>query len=102
MLSERQKEIQSTIESLRKRVDLLDSHKVVGYINDKQYAESLESISHEIDKLEEELGIKPKGIDAGEFMYANGIEKFNDSVERTNDIFAENIFKEETDDKFFI
>ena len=102
MLSERQKEALNDIENLRKRIDLLDSHKVVGYINDKQYAESLKSISDEVDRLEKEFGIQPGGVDAREFLYEDGIKKFSESVSVTDNIFEEGISGDDEDGKLFI
>ena len=89
ILSEKQKKALNVIESLRKRIDLLDSHKVVGFINDKQYAESLKSISEEIDRLEKEFGLEPTKLDAYDFLHnPETIGQFKDSISRTNDLIA--------------
>lgn len=62
ILSEKQLEWQERFDSLRKRIDLLDSHKTVELISPKQYNESMRTIVQEIEDLEKENGIEDNGV----------------------------------------
>lgn len=81
MLSEKKLELLETIANLRKQVDLLDSHKTVGLINNKQYDESLKHIMEKIEKIEEENGIEPpKDFTAFDLLFGDSMDKFNDMM----------------------
>lgn len=69
MLSEKQLKTLDELEDLKKRIHLLDSHKVVGYINNKQYAESLTTIMKEVERIEEQYGVKPENTSAKDILY---------------------------------
>lgn len=66
ILSEKQLEWQEKFDSLRKRIDLLDSHKTVNLINSKQYDESMRAIVQEIEELEKENGIEDNNVSVNE------------------------------------
>ena len=77
ILSERQREIKETIDNLKRQIELLDSHKLVGLINDKQYKESMYYISKKVDELEEELGVNKHSYNAFDLMFGKSIEQYN-------------------------
>lgn len=81
MLTEKQIEDLHVLNDLRKQVELLDSHMKVGFISEKQYAETMNNIVRKVEKLEEENGIKPEPIEAFNFMFKDGIEKFEQMME---------------------
>ena len=66
-LTEKQEKTINDLEMLRKRVELLESHKMVmpTLINEKQYRESLKAISDEVEKIEQEYGVKRDDTNSG-------------------------------------
>ena len=63
ILSEKQREYQAQLDTLRKQIDLLDSHKTVGLITNKQYNKSLGVIVAKVEELEKEFGIIPPQLE---------------------------------------
>lgn len=77
MISERVQADLDLLDSLKKQVEFLDSHKNVGLINEKQHRESLLHIIEQIEYKEDEYGIIPEGI--------NGkLEKIERILERSH------------------
>lgn len=62
MVSEKVQADLDLMESLRKQIEFLDSHRNVGLINDKQHMESMFHIVEQIEEKEEEYGIVPDSI----------------------------------------
>lgn len=88
ILSEKEKETIDLLENLKKQVNLLDSHKTVGLITDKQYAESLEQIIKKVEKIEEELGIEPpKEYLAFDLLFGDSMSKYNEMMESFEAMF---------------
>lgn len=79
-LSDRQMELQNILNDLKKQVELLDSHKMVGLINDKQYKESMFHIAVTLDKLEQEIGIPQHRYSALDIMYKESMEKLEQEI----------------------
>ena len=77
MLSDRQIELQKIISTLRKQVELLDSHLLTGLITEKQHKESLYYIAKKVDELEKELGVMEHTYNAFDLMFGESMEKFN-------------------------
>lgn len=87
-LTEKKMETLDTIANLRKQIDLLDSHKTVGLINNKQYAESLNNIVKKIEQLEEENGIEPpKGFTAFDLLFGDSISKYDEMMKSFEEMF---------------
>lgn len=84
MLTESQANDLQLLSDLRRRVELLDSHMNVGYINQKQYFESMANITQKVEELENKYGIKPEPLRAFDLMFKDGIEKLDEMME---DIF---------------
>lgn len=62
-LTDEQKKTAEHLDMIRKKVELLDSHKLTmgQYITDKQYYESLKAISDELETIEHQYNIeRPK------------------------------------------
>lgn len=92
MLSEKQLEIIEYLDSLKKQIELLDSHKVIKLINDKQYQESLETITHKLDRIEVELGIREPETQTTAFdlLFGESIEKYNNMLESVDQLCKRN------------
>lgn len=81
LLSEKKMKTIDTIAKLRKQVELLDSHKKVGLINNKQYTESLDRIVKYIEMIEQEYDIEPpKDFTAFDLLFGDSMDKFNDMM----------------------
>lgn len=77
-LSDKQLELQATLNAIRKQIELLDSHRVVGLINEKQYKESLFYITQQLDQIEQNLGMEPHEYNASDIIYRKSMEGVND------------------------
>ena len=75
-MSAKQIELQKKLDDMRHQVQLLDSHKTVGLINDKQYNDSLGRIVEQIEEIEEEYGLAPYIFTADDLLFGNGAERF--------------------------
>lgn len=89
ILSESKAETLKTLENLRRQVDLLDSHKTVGLISDKQYAQSLAHIVKKIEDIEDEYGVEhPREWTAFDLLFGESMDKYKDMMSSFDAIFG--------------
>lgn len=91
MLSEHDNETVDKLNSLRTQIELLDSHRTVGLITNKQYAESLETIVNKVETIENEYGLEPYYMSANNILHGNQADNFNNSIKD----FEDNWFNKE-------
>ena len=78
MNTQRKHEILNELDTMRKRVELLESHKVVGMITDEQYQESGLQMQNRLRELEEECGIDRPIFHAKGLMYDDEAKLFDE------------------------
>ena len=84
MNTQRKHEILNELETMDKRVRLLDSHKTQGLISEEQYQESGLVLLNRIKELEEECGINRPIFHAHGLMYDDEAELFNEVKDGTD------------------
>ena len=82
MNTQRKHEILNEIDTLRKRVELLESHKTVGMITDDQYIETGLSLLNRVRELEEECGINTPIFTSQGVLYEDQAELFEDEYNK--------------------
>ncbi len=91
MLSEHDNDTINKCNSLRTQIELLESHKTVGLITNKQYAESLDQIVEKVEEIEKEYGLEPIYMSANNILHGNQADNFNNSIKD----FEDNWFNEQ-------
>lgn len=81
-LSDIQMELKEKLETFKRQVELLDSHKLTGLINDKQYKESMYRIAKQLDVLEEQFGLEPYDYNSSDVEYDKRIESKEKIIRR--------------------
>ena len=71
-------EILNELDTIRKRVELLESHHTVGMINEDQYIESGIQLSTRVSELEYECGIDTPLFTSKGVLYEDQAEIFDD------------------------
>ena len=85
MNTQRKHEILNELDTMRKRVELLESHKTVGMISDEQYLETGIQLANRVKELEEECGIDEPRFDPKGLLYDDQAEIFNKKVHEAID-----------------
>ena len=88
MISEKQSETLEMIANLRKQVELLDSHRNVGLITAKQYAESLAHIVEKVESIEKEYGIEPPKYSAFDALFKESADEYNKMMSSFEALFS--------------
>lgn len=71
MLSEKQIETLETLSTLRKQIELLDSHKTMEMIKPKQYNQALAIIAAKVEAIEKEYGLEPYIFSEEDLIFKN-------------------------------
>ena len=85
MNTQRKHEILNELDTMRKRVELLESHKTVGMISDEQYTETGLMLQNRLTELESECGIDRPIFHAKGLMYEDEAILFDDEVHKAID-----------------
>lgn len=78
MNTQRKHEILNELDTIRKRVELLESHRTVGMISEDQYQETGLTIQRRVGELEEECGIDTPLFTSKGVLYEDQAEIFDD------------------------
>ena len=102
ILSESQAEAINQLEEIKKRVLLLESHRTLKFITKKQYEDSMIAICRELDLFQVKHGIYEKEeIGAEEFLYGNGAQKLEKSLDDVYGALAQCDIDVETEEDMF-
>lgn len=82
MNTQRKHEILNELDTLRRRVELLESHKTVEMISDEQYQETGLTIQRRVSELEEECGINEPIYTSKGILYEDEAEVFEDEFNK--------------------
>ena len=89
MNTQRKHEILNELDTIRKRVELLESHYTVGMISEEQHNETGIQLQNRVRELEEECGINDPVITSKGVLYNDQAEifdeTFNDKVHKAID-----------------
>ena len=82
MNTQRKHEILNELETLRKQVDFLESHRTLGMITDEQYLETGLTIMRRVGELEEECGINKPIFSSKVVLYEDDAELFQSEYQK--------------------
>lgn len=85
MNTQRKHEILNELETLRKQVDFLESHRTLGMITDEQYLETGMSIQRKVAELEEECEINRPIFTSKGILFDDDAKLFNEEVHKAID-----------------
>jgi len=93
MITQRKHEILNELDTMRKRVELLESHKTVGMISEDQYNETGITLQNRLKELEEECGINTPIFTSKGVMYEDEAVLFEDEYNKQIHKTIEDIYE---------